>query len=162
MQINDALAVLHTQSNPVTAADIKAAYQKAATLYHPDRNPAGLEMMKMINMAYAMLKDFEGACDQTHHTNYGEALNNALNSIIDLGLDIEICGIWIWVSGNTKPHREPLKLADYQWSPKKSMWYFRPEKNKSHNRSSWSMDKIRQTYGSQAIHDKGKRQFLTA
>lgn len=159
MKIKDALAILNIQSHPVTSDDIKTAYQKAVSLYHPDRNPAGLEMMKLIHMAYAALKDYEGTFDETDHPhkNYGETLNNALNAILDLGLDIEICGTWIWVSGDTKPHRETLKLAGYRWSPPKSCWYFRPEENKSYNRSSWAMDKIRQTYGNQAMKNKEKR-----
>src|SRR5262245_32091983 len=103
MKIKDALAVLNIQSDPVSSADIKTAYQKAVSLYHPDRNPAGLEMMKIINVAHDVLKGFEGPLDRTNNENYGELLNNALNGVIDLGLTIEICGTWIWVSGDTKP-----------------------------------------------------------
>lgn len=126
MKIKDALAVLNIQSNPVTSADIKTAYQKAVSLYHPDRNPAGLEMMKLINMAYTAVKDFEGPIDETNNKNYGEILNNALNSVMGLGLTIEICGTWIWVSGDTKPHREIFKLAGYKWAPKKNVLVFPP------------------------------------
>lgn len=162
MQTKDALAILNIHSNLVSSADIKTAYQKAVSLYHPDRNPAGLEMMKIINLARDALKDFEGSLDKTNNKNYGEILNNALNSVIDLGLTIEICGAWIWISGDTKPHREILKRAGYKWAAKKTCWYFRAEENRSYNRSSWSMDKIRQAYGSQAAKDKEKKFFSGA
>jgi len=153
MNTKDAFAILNIQAGYVTPADIKTAYRKAAAKYHPDHNPAGLEMMKLINLAYETLKDFEGNAEELEENrkDYGEAVNSALNAIIGLGLDIEICGAWVWVSGNTYPHRKTLDQADYKWAPKKKCWYFRPDEHKSFNRSSWSMDKIRETYGSEKI-----------
>ena len=115
----------------VRANFIKLMYRKACSLYHPDRNPAGLEMMKLVNAALESLGNVinGGAFDysvknDSDYTDLGEELNNALNAIINLGLTIEICGCWIWVSGDTKPHREALKSAGYKWAPKKLMWSF--------------------------------------
>src|ERR1700722_408063 len=102
MHIKDALSVLNIQTHPITPADIKAAYRRAAAKYHPDHNPAGLEMMKLVNVAYDTLKDYEGDIESPESGHdYGEALNAALNAIIGLGLDVEICGAWIWVGGDT-------------------------------------------------------------
>ena len=151
MNTKDAFSILNIQSGHATPEDIKLAYRKACALYHPDRNPAGLEMMKLVNLAYEALKDFEGDVEACHEKNYGEVLNKALNVVVNLGLDIEVCGVWVWVSGNTKPHKETLKAGGYLWAPKKMQWYFRPNQHKSFNRSSWSMDKIRETYGSETI-----------
>ncbi len=157
MKINDAFTILNI-SGEVTPTDIKIAYRKAAAKYHPDHNPAGLEMMKLVNLAYEVLKDFEGLAEQQpNNKNYDEAVNDALNAIIDLGLEIELCGAWVWVSGDTRPHRETLKAAGYQWTPKKARWYFRPAEHKSFNRSSWSMDKIRETYGSSPVQQERQR-----
>ena len=152
MNTQDALSILNIKSHPITAADIEAAYRQAAAKYHPDHNPAGLEMMKLINVAYealkqAMLRVRSNAGADIN--DYGEAFNAALNAIMGLGLEIEVCGAWIWVSGDTRSHKEALKTAHYRWSPKKLRWYFRPEDYKSRNRSSWDMDKIRKVYGSQ-------------
>ena len=120
--------------------------------YHPDRNPAGLEMMKVINSAYDALKDYQG--DTIFKTDnvdfdYSEKLNEAINAIIDLsGLYLEICGSWLWVGGNTKEHKEALKANKFKWSPKKSKWYFRPDDFKSYNRGKFDMDQIREKHGS--------------
>lgn len=108
MNIKDAAKLLGIKGT-VTQEDIKKAYRQAAQQFHPDRNPAGAEMMKMINAAYDILKDFNGVIPcgdsasgniDTNEENYSEAVNEAVNKIIHLdGLDIEICGAWVWVSG---------------------------------------------------------------
>lgn len=160
LSAKDALAILNIQSNNLTSEDIKAAYRKAAAKYHPDHNPAGLEMMKMVNVAYETLKAQDPSKLNTFTSNtydYGDAINNALNAIINLGLNIEICGACIWISGNTKPHKDILKNSGFFWSPKKLRWYFRPADYKSHNRGTWSMDKIRNTYGSTRVKEEFKQ-----
>lgn len=149
----DAFAILGIHGQ-VTGKDIKNAYRIAAAKYHPDRNAAGLEMMQLINAAYNAIRDFEGyaANEEKNEKDYGSCLNNALNAIISFDLKIEICGAWIWISGNTKNYKDNLKAAGYKWAPKKLAWYFRPAEYKSRGRSaSWAMDKIRESYGSTAV-----------
>lgn len=157
MNIKDALSILDVTKSPVSTSDIKAAYRRACSLYHPDRNPAGQEMMKLVNQAYEALKDFSGDITEQHEQHYGEALNAALNAIIGLGLEIEICGAWVWVSGDTKLYREALNTAGYKWAPKKVRWYFRPSEYKSYNRGNWNMDQIREVHGSKGVHLKQKQ-----
>lgn len=153
MKITDAAKLLNL-SGDVTSKDIKKAYRAAALKYHPDKNPAGAEMMKIINAAFDVLKDYSGtipANDEqtTDAQNYGEAVNTALNAIIDLaGLTIEICGIWVWVAGDTFTHKAALKEAGFKYASKKKSWYFRPIEWSSSSRGSFSMDEIRDTYGS--------------
>lgn len=150
MNIKDAARLLNITGS-VTPPEIKKAYRKAAHQYHPDRNPAGAEMMKLINTAYDVLKEFNGTIPdyETQGTEYPEALNAALNAIFNLaGLDIEICGAWVWVSGNTKQHRGVLKEAGFKYASKKKRWYFRPDDWQSRSRGSLSMEEIRGKYGS--------------
>lgn len=158
----DALKILSLSSS-AEFEDIKKAYRRASMQYHPDRNPAGLEMMKLVNAAWACLSDFVPGSekDQFDASQYGEDLNNALNAIIDLGFDIEICGSWVWVSGDTRPHRETLKAAGFKWAPKKMMWHFRPAEWRSFSRGQWDMEKIRERHGSVTLKNK-QNQRLTA
>ena len=144
-------------SGTVSSADIKIAYKRKAKEYHPDRNPQGAKIMQMINAAYELVKDLDGVevYENEKMANYPEALAAALHAIAGLNLTIEICGSWVWVSGNTKPHKETLKTAGYKWSKNKSMWYFRPATFKSRKGCSsdeWSIDKIRETFGSERPH----------
>lgn len=48
----------------------------------------------------------------------------AISNMSDVWFTIE--GTWMWVSGNTKPHREELKRLGLRWAPKRKMWYKKP------------------------------------
>ncbi|KTC84378.1 MULTISPECIES: J domain-containing protein [Legionella] len=148
----DALKVLGL-SGEVTADQIKAAYKKACSKYHPDRNPAGLEIMKMINVAYEVLKSYDGKSTVTvEAAQYGDEMAEALNSISGLGLSIEICGAWVWVSGNTKDHKDALKSAGFKWTAKKLCWYFKPsDAVRCRSFGQYSMETIRAKYGSVSV-----------
>lgn len=162
MHINDALKVLGItgEYNPEI---VKTAYRKACSIYHPDRNPAGLEMMKLVNQAYEALKEAHGEAKETEGTQtYGEDINNALNAIMGLGLDIEICGAWIWLHGDTRPHKDTIKAAGFMWAPKKKLWYFRPADYKSRGRGKFSMDEIRASHGSEKITEKERNKLRAA
>ena len=146
-------------SGDLTKEIIKKAYKKACSKYHPDRNPAGLEMMKAVNSAFEALKNFVGRIDLDNEAtnengeniDLGEKLNDILNQIINLeGISIEICGSWIWVSGDTKQHKELLKKLSFKWASKKKQWYF-SNGVRSKGRGKFSMDDIREYHGSQSV-----------
>lgn len=139
----------------ITPEIIKQAYRKASMKYHPDRNPSGKEMMQLINSAYEAIKNFSGKAEIAS-SNYSQLLSQALNQIINFGLHIEICGAWVWVSGNTKLYKEQLKAAGFKWASKKQQWYYRPDDYKSKARGTWSMDQIRSKYGSQDVNQDDK------
>lgn len=164
MNIHDAEKILNLTGdyNPEM---VKAAYRKACSAYHPDRNPAGLEMMKLVNQAYDALRDKTGtakAATADDLSSYGEDIFNALSKIIHLGLDIEICGAWVWLHGDTKPHKETLKESGFRLAPKKMLWYFRPADYKSKGRGKFSMDEIRNTHGSERVTMKERNKLRAA
>ena len=154
MTIKDALSILGLTGS-VTQDQIKRAYRECCSKYHPDRNPAGLEMMKAVNAAYAILKDLETAENDASAENFGESLNEVINEVINLdGIKIEICGNWVWLSGNTYPHREAIKAAGFKWASKKKQWYFRPEGYVKKSRSEWTPEKIRENFGAKEVKTK--------
>ena len=154
MHTKDAFKILGLDG--ITNPEItKTAYRKAVSKYHPDRNPAGLEIMKMVNVAYETVKDYIGDCETTTESiQYGDDLAEALNAIMMFDLIIEICGAWVWVSGDTKPCREILKENGFKWASKKLMWYFRPDDYKSKGKGKHSIDEIREKYGSERVYNK--------
>ena len=156
MKVIDALNTLSISEREITLETVKKAYRKACKTFHPDINPAGIEIMKVVNEAHeTLLKEnfpiFVG--EKEKFSNYGEVLNDALTSIVTLtDINIEICGSWVWVSGNTKPSKEIFKKSGFLWSNKKEMWYFRPESEKKRFfRGSSSIEEIRTKYGSEKI-----------
>ncbi len=157
----DALKVLGL-SGQVSHEDIKNAYKISCSKYHPDRNPAGLEIMKMVNVAYSTLKSYDGVASISQEASgYGEEVAKALNAINALNLNIEVCGAWVWVSGDTKSHKEILKETGFKWAPKKKNWYFKPsDAKRSRSFGKFSMDQIRDKYGS--VSFSGTKQKMIA
>jgi len=89
---------------------------------------------------------------------YDDTLNNAINAVVTCkGINIEVCGNWVWLSGDTKPHRDAIKAAGFKWASKKLMWYFRPEEWSSSNRKNTSIDDIREAHGSIKVQTKYAR-----
>jgi len=157
MKITDAANILGL-SGAITPEQVKQAFREAAKKYHPDINPAGAEMMKVVNVAFDTLKDYTGTIEIEQGDNeYPEALNDALTAIISLaGLIIEICGAWVWVTGDTYKHKAILKDNGFKYASKKKAWHFRPENWKSSSRGQASMDEIRGKYGSTSPVMKGR------
>lgn len=70
------------------------------------------------------------------------------------GLKVEIIGKWIWISGDTKPHKEELKELGCRWSSDKKMWYWRPagqRKTYFKGMKKMDLDEIRALHGSTQI-----------
>lgn len=164
MSHKQALGILDAAESS-TFADIKVAYRRACSIYHPDRNPAGLEMMKLVNAAYQALHDYVAAAGAARRDerngiddiDLGDVLNEALNAVINLeGIVIEICGSWIWLSGNTREHKEVIKEAGYRWAPKKCMWSFCGSEKRSSSRGKFSMDDIRSRHGSAYVKGESR------
>lgn len=62
---------------------------------------------------------------QNHETvGFFPEFVEAISNMADVEYNIE--GTWLWVSGNTKPHREELKRLGLRWAPKRKMWYKKP------------------------------------
>jgi len=154
MKLEDAAKILELNGD-LTKSDIKKAYKKACTKYHPDKG-GSVEMMQAINQAYAELKDFEGNLE-AGTLGYSDLLNEALLKIIDLpNIEIEVCGAWVWVTGDTKEHSKALGKngAGFWWAKKKKAWYFRPSDWKSSSRGDWSLDRIRGEHGTQKVNTR--------
>lgn len=136
--------------------ELKKEYRRLAMLHHPDRG-GDLETMKRINSEYEVmfnrLNNGDGISGPEASTEAPRDYIRIINILMGLsGLYVELCGSWLWISGDTRRNREALKAAGCCWAPKKSMWYWRPPEAASRRgRKSASMDEIREKYGSQAV-----------
>lgn len=122
---------------PATLEELKQQYRRLALRNHPDLGGNTADMQQ-INDEYAVLferlKNTHRAASGETYTakeETGEKANDfidIINALINLdGLIIEICGKWLWISGNTKPHRAKLKELHFRWSQNKMAWYFHYE-----------------------------------
>lgn len=84
-----------------------------------------------------------------------ERIQQAIEKIISLnGIEIEVCGLWAQVSGDTKPHKEVLKAADYRWAPQKKLWYFAGVPAGGFR--VFEMEEIRERYGCRQVVTNSK------
>lgn len=68
------------------------------------------------------------------------------------GIEIELLGKWIWITGNTKEHKDKLKSLDFFYAYKKQAWYYRQEKDKQrYSTGEYTLNEIKKKYGSETI-----------
>lgn len=68
---------------------------------------------------------------QAQETELTQELEKALKKIVTLeGLEIDLVGSWLWVSGETFSFKDILKEAGFKWASKRKKWYFSEEKAK--------------------------------
>lgn len=143
-----------------TVEDVKQRFKKLARELHPDCNrdrDTSEEFKAMYSQyeeAFERLKNIHvNAAGETYEKESTETASQYADLIEKLlhmpGLVIELCGSWLWVTGNTKEHKEELKELGFKYSPNKYAWYYHSEPYHKRGKSKKSMEDIRSMYGSQ-------------
>jgi hypothetical protein len=144
--------------------DIKSQYKKLALKLHPDMG-GSVEDMARLNVEFDFCKchnfnihkskSGDTYTDQTQDTP-DDVTNNFVDIIEQLihmeGLEVEICGSFLWVGGSTKEHKDELKSIGFRWASKKKRWFLAPQGWRKKGRRELSMSEIRSSYGSQRIN----------
>ena len=144
-------------TNEQALNELKKQNRQQATKLHPDAggNEEEFKVMykefetlfnKIKNQYNKVVRETQQGHEKTETPEVYADIINALIRYDDL--IIELCGTWIWISGNTKEHKEVLKANKCRWAKNKEMWYFRLEEYASHNRRTSTMDDIRARYAS--------------
>lgn len=164
--------------NISTLEELRKQYKELLKIHHPD-NGGNVSEMQEINSEYdrmfKILKDQHenNNADQANtNTDYNnmkydfaedEKLREMLNKIIHFdGIDIELVGAWIWVSGNTYACKKQLKELGFKWASQKKMWYWHSEVFQKKSRKTLSMDDIRNYYGSTRVNNTDKMVLMQA
>lgn len=153
---------------PASLPELKRRYHALALKYHPDHG-GNEEDMKALIAEYEYLfsnlknkkEDKEGNVytseEEVNETpeQYVRIVEALINCV---GLKLEVCGDWLWVSGNTQHWEARLDSAGFFKCPKKRLngiplwaYNFSPKKKKYFSRG-WSMNRIRGTFGSRNIN----------
>lgn len=149
-----------------TTEELKKAYHQAVKETHPDLGGSA-EAFKAVQAEYEaaakrIAAEEAGKGSQKHADGTAksaeeifqeqEKFREVLSQIIHLdGLRIEICGNWLWVSGNTYEFKEQIKAAGMKFASKKKAWYWHAGEWVRKVRKHYSMDEIRDMHGSEVI-----------
>ena len=130
-----------------TIEELKKVWKALCMKHHPDRG-GSTTIMQAINNEYDKLfEDLKNGYNsnrkesEVEFTEMSHEYRDILEKIIFLdGLEVELCGTWLWVGGNTKEHREILKENSFKWASKKSMWYWHSGEWKKKSKGNMSID----------------------
>ena len=140
--------------------DVKTLYKKLCFKFHPDvsTEPNACEIMKEVNKQYDeafkrlknVFRNKEGEIyeDSKPVSEAPEDFRNIISKLIILdGLKIELIGRWIWVSGNTKEHKETLKSLKFRWCKNKGAWSWHRSEDSTVSKGGYTLNEIRDKYG---------------
>lgn len=151
-----------------TAEEGKSLYRKLVKEYHPD-NGGNADIFKQINNEFTMWwnthKDIHYSTEtgetyeETEHrtTETAEEFIEIIENLRTLdGINVELCGSWLWISGNTYPHKDKLLMFGCRWSRSKKEWYWAKDLTFTHYKTGKSKSWIRTRYGSEMIDTTGR------
>ena len=139
-------------------SDIKKIYRTLAHKNHPDRAGGSTEIMQLVNTAYEDFCRFFETNEKleiNQHLEKDNFINFEFISELKImqGVIIEVCGYWIWLRGDTFPHKDKIQALGFVFSGAKKSWYWSPTLNKNkRRRGSKSMKAIRKQYGSMVVY----------
>lgn len=141
-----------------TVETIKSEFRDLAFRHHPDRGGDTATMQEINAQYHAALQRCNGQTSQgdngkEHRYYYNEAVESAvLDKILSLismnlsGVRISLIGTWIWVTGDTKPHKELFKSQGLRWHATRLCWYYTTSKHYG-KPSRYGLDTLAMRYG---------------
>ena len=156
---------------PTTAEELKKAYRKLSMQHHPDKG-GKVEDMQKINDEYSILFERlknvhtnakgEKYESQKETTETPEHFIKIIDELIRFeNVKIEIIGSFIWCSGNTKPYKDEFKRLNFRWSTNKVSWYLAPPDYKKTHNTQYSMEEIRDMFGSVDVENRPQKKLAT-
>ena len=152
-------------NSPQTLEELKRQFKQLAIKHHPDKGGNSTDMQE-INAEYDILFErlkntHQNAEGKTYNTNTcsgtPDDFKDLINNLIRLdGIRIEIIGSWVWVTGNTYAYKEEFKKMGFKWSKSKIAWFYHRDGYRKTTPRTYSLDEIRDLYGSETINTNPK------
>lgn len=138
--------------------DLRKQYKDLLKKFHPDNAGGSEEECKALNAEYeAVFSALKAGQKFSAEKSYDSmkwdtaedaALREKLREVIHMaGINITIVGCWIWIDGNTFPHKNELKAAGFKWAREKKKWYWHSEAFRKRSRKKLSFSDICGLYG---------------
>ncbi|MBP9742896.1 MAG: J domain-containing protein, partial [Burkholderiales bacterium] len=119
-KLENAIVIFGLENGQYSLSDVKQVYRKLASVNHPDKG-GSTETMQLINTAFSELcKYFElnATLDINQETETSHSFDFSFVDTLKTlhGVVIEVCGYWVWLSGNTYPHKETISNLGFKFS----------------------------------------------
>ena len=157
-------------ANINTAEELKKAYKEYCLNLHPDKGGNAADFIAMraeYKTAAERIARKEVRAQEYRRTNDSDqagaerqrtfeeilkeftALADVVADLAGLeGITLEICGSWLWITGQTFLQKDAIKAAGCFYSSKKKAWYWKPFDGFFKKRGNLSLNEIRDKYGS--------------
>jgi curved DNA-binding protein CbpA len=148
-----------------TLEQLKQEYRALALKVHPDCGGNESDMIALNNeydeLSQRLPKtNAQGETYQPKERECPEQFRSAVMVAMHMnGVQLELCGCWLWATGNTREHKDELKAAGYKWSANKAAWYWHEDGYHKHGKKSYSLDEIRAMHGSASVNVTEKQKI---
>lgn len=144
-----------------TIEDVKKLYRELAKKLHPDCGGNADEFKAMqaeYSIAFEKYKNIhvnaqgetytktaEAAADDCSAEEYADIIDKVIHFE---GVNVEVIGSWVWLTGATMIYKDEIKAAGFWWSKTKKAWYYNGSTRKTRRRGRYSMEGLRAKWGS--------------
>lgn len=152
--------------------ELRSLFHKFCISMHPDKGGNHNDFIDMKNeYDYTLLivsgnereKAFKENREPFFNFESEKEIAEMIQKIVRVkGIIVEICGSWIWLTGNTFPVHDTIHAFGFKFSRQKKAWYFSPYMAKKKVKGRYNMNKIRSTFGSVIIESNDEEKLIAA
>lgn len=148
-----------------TLEELKKEYRKLCFELHPDRNhdrdttqefqQMQNEYEKKFDEVKNVFRNSKGETYTKENNEVPEEFEEIINSIIYMdGVEIDIIGSWLWLSGNTKVYKDQIKELNFKWASNKCAWYYHTGTYKKRSKKKFNLDELKEMFESSKVNNK--------
>jgi len=153
--------------------EIKKEYRRLAKKHHPDLG-GDVRIMQEVNAQYhAALAgqhktEYTGSDEKPHTYYYNEEteteITEKLRQVLAAplpGCEVWIAGLYIWIRGDTRPHKDTIKdFGGFWWNRRRSAWSWKPAgvRRSRYNSNAQSLDDVLSYYNGKQAKASQRRQ----
>lgn len=141
-----------------TKEEVRKLFFKLCIQLHPDKGGDHNVFVRMKREYDYAIEHFPNESSERTTTRESElSLSEMIEKLCRIrGIELELCGVWLWITGETYAAKDLLKSFGCMFSSKKKAWYWHDGiDGKKHRGFRKSLDDIRNVYGSEKIETIG-------